>query len=146
MGSLEPQFFQRLCLTLGGEELLSQGAKQDAPSQKAFKASLEALFAQKSFADWQLIFSDKDACVEPVLTFSEACENEQIRARSMVVSVPASADQAIDQIACPIKMSRCRPRYDYTGVSLGKHNHDILQEIGIDDSLRDALESSKAMG
>jgi crotonobetainyl-CoA:carnitine CoA-transferase CaiB-like acyl-CoA transferase len=146
VGSLEPQFFQRLCLVLGGEELLHLGTKQDAVSQKAFKASLEELFRQKGLADWQAIFSDQDACVEPVLTFSEACENEQIKARGMVVSVPTTAGQTIDQIASPIKMSRCKPRYDYAGVALGEHNNDVLRGVGIDESLRAALQASKAMG
>jgi crotonobetainyl-CoA:carnitine CoA-transferase CaiB-like acyl-CoA transferase len=135
-----------LCLALGGEELLRLGSKQDAISQKAFKVSLEKLFKQKSLADWQALFFDKDACVEPVLTFSEACENEQIKARGMVVSVPISADQAVDQIASPIKMSRCRPRYDYAGVALGEHNNQVLQELGVEKRLRDALQTSKAMG
>ncbi len=64
----------------------------------------------------------------------------------MVISVPISADQAVDQIANPIKMSLCRPRYDYAGVALGEHNNDVLQEIGVDESLRDALRTSTAMG
>ena len=146
VGSLEPQFFQRFCLALGGEELLRLGTKQDAISEKAFKASLEELFRLKSLADWQAIFFDKDACVEPVLTFSEACENEQIKARGMVVSVPISADQTVDQIASPIRMSRCRPRYDYAGVALGEHNNQVLQELCVEKRLRDALQTSKAMG
>ena len=40
----------------------------------------------------------------------------------------------------------CRPRYDYAGVALGEHNNDVLQEIGVEDSLRDALQTSNAMG
>lgn len=146
VGSLEPQFFQRLCLTLGGEELLQLATKQDASSQKAFKQSLEERFKQKSLAHWQSIFSDKDACVEPVLKFSEACHNEQIKARGMVVAVPISSDQAIDQIANPIKMSTCEPRYDYAGVRLGEHNSEVLDELGIDPGLREALLASNAMG
>jgi crotonobetainyl-CoA:carnitine CoA-transferase CaiB-like acyl-CoA transferase len=64
----------------------------------------------------------------------------------MVVSVPTTAGQTIDQIASPIKMSRCRPRYDYAGVALGEHNNEVLRGAGIDESLRAALQASKAMG
>jgi alpha-methylacyl-CoA racemase len=126
--------------------LLSQGAKQDPARQKAFKQTLEDIFRQKSLAQWQVIFADKDACVEPVLKFSEACDNEQLKARGMIVSVPHSDGSSIDQIAHPIKMSLCQPQYQYGGVKLGEHNDQILDELEIHESVKEALIASKAMG
>ena len=146
VGSLEPQFFERLCMALGGEELLKQGAKQDAARQRAFKQTLEKSFRAKTLKEWQAFFADKDACVEPVLKLSEACQNEQIVERGMVVSVPTSEGKCIDQIANPIKMSRCQPRYKYAGVKLGENNNQILDEVEIDKTLREALVTSRAMG
>jgi alpha-methylacyl-CoA racemase len=146
VGSLEPQFFERLCMTLGGEELLTQGAKQDPARQKAFKQTLEDIFRQKSLAEWQVVFADKDACVEPVLKFSEACNNEQVRERGMVVPVPHSDGSTIDQIAHPIKMSQCQPRYEYVGVKLGEHNEQVLDQVGVDEDFRSTLLASRAMG
>ena len=145
VGSLEPQFFERLCITLGGEALLSQGAKQDPARQAAFKQTLEGVFKTKTLAQWQTIFSDQDACVEPVLRFSEACKHEQIRARDMVVSVPYADGSTVDQIAHPIKMSLSKPIYKHVGVKLGEHNEQILDEMNIDGSLRDTLLSSRGM-
>lgn len=146
VGSLEPQFFERLCMALGGEELLNQGSKQDAARQRAFKKTLEKLFREKTLKEWQTIFADKDACVEPVLKLSEACKNEQIVERSMVVSVPTLEGRSIEQVGNPIKMSRCQPRYQYAGVKLGEHNDQVLEELAIDRSLREELLSSRAMG
>ncbi|MEH6570424.1 MAG: CaiB/BaiF CoA-transferase family protein [Halioglobus sp.] len=146
VGSLEPQFFERLCLILGGEELLKQGVKQDPARQKAFKKTLEAIFKTKTMAQWQTIFSDHDACVEPVLQFSEACKHEQIQEREMVVSVPHSNGSSVEQIAHPIKMSASKPMYRHVGVKLGEHNEQILDELNVDAEKREALLSSRGMG
>lgn len=146
VGSLEPQFFERLCMTLGGKDLMSQGAKQDPARQRAFKLRLEAIFKTKSLEQWQEVFSDKDACVEPVLKFSEAAKHEQIRERGMVVSVPYADGSTVEQIAHPIKMSLTKPIYRHVGVELGEHNEQILDELNIDGSLREALLSSRGMG
>ena len=146
VGSLEPHFFERLCTTLGGEELLSQGAKQDPARQKAFKRSLQNIFRKKTLKEWRGIFSDKDACVEPVLKFSEACRNEQIQAREMLTEVPGGNGEDLWQIAHPIKMSGCKPRYRFAGVKLGEHNQELLDELGISPELRESLLKSEAMG
>jgi crotonobetainyl-CoA:carnitine CoA-transferase CaiB-like acyl-CoA transferase len=146
VGSLEPQFFERLCMTLGGMQLLNQGVRQDPASQRVFKQTLQRIFKSKTLEHWRSVFADKDACVEPVLKFSEAASNPQIRQREMVVAVPHSNGSMIDQIAHPIKMSRCEPRYQFTGVKLGEHNSQILDELEITDTLRQALIESKAMG
>jgi crotonobetainyl-CoA:carnitine CoA-transferase CaiB-like acyl-CoA transferase len=146
VGSLEPHFFQRLCMTLGGEALCSEGAKQDPARQRAFKARLAEIFKGKTFREWCEIFADQDACVEPVLKFSEACRNEQIQHRGMVVPVPTEAGAQVEQIAHPIKMSRCKPVYRFAGGRLGAHNREVLEETGLDDSARERLLASGAMG
>jgi alpha-methylacyl-CoA racemase len=146
VGSLEPHFFEQLCVTLGGEELLSQGAKQDPARQRAFKQTLQRIFKEKTLKEWCSIFAEKDACVEPVLKFSEACRNEQMQARSMVVPVPSGDGSTLNQIAHPIKMSRCKPRYQYAGVTLGEHNREVLDEFNITSDLKEALIGSEAMG
>jgi len=146
VGSLEPHFFEQLCMALGGKDLLNQGAKQDPARQRAFKQTLQRIFKEKTLKEWCSVFSEKDACVEPVLKFSEACRNEQMQARKMVVPVPCGDGETLDQIAHPIKMSRCEPRYQYAGVSLGEHNREILNEFKITSEVKEALISSGAMG
>ena len=146
VGSLEPHFFERLCTTLGGEELLSQGSKQDPARQRAFKQTLQGIIKEKTLKEWSEIFADKDACVEPVLKFSEACRNEQVQAREMLVSVPSGNGSNLKQIAHPIKMSNSEPKYQYAGVRLGEHNREILDELAISTELKEALLGSEAMG
>jgi alpha-methylacyl-CoA racemase len=42
-------------------------------------------FASKTRDEWADVFAGTDACVTPVLTWTEAAENEHLRARSTVM-------------------------------------------------------------
>ena len=64
----------------------------------------------------------------------------------MVVQVPHSNGATIDQIAHPVKMSRCPPKYQFTGVKLGEHNEQILAELGLDDATMEALYDDRVFG
>lgn len=85
VGSLEPQFSSRLCDTLGLGELKSYALSQKPEHQQELKAAIKQKIAARSLAEWQEVFAEVDACVEPVLTIEEAAEHPQLQARGMVV-------------------------------------------------------------
>ena len=85
VGSLEPQFSSRLCDTLGLGELKSYALSQKPEHQQELKAAIKQKIAARSLAEWQEVFAEVDACVEPVLTIEEAAEHPQLKARGMVV-------------------------------------------------------------
>ncbi len=87
VGSLEPQFSSRLCDTLGLPEIKSFALSQNPEHQQKMKAALKEKIAEQTLAQWQEIFADQDACVEPVLTISEAAEHPQLKGRGMVIGV-----------------------------------------------------------
>jgi len=60
---------------------------------------------EKTLAEWQEIFAGQDACVEPVLTISEAAEHPQLKARGMVIEVDRGDGEVQKQIGRPIKFS-----------------------------------------
>ncbi|MBW0149146.1 CaiB/BaiF CoA transferase family protein [Marinobacter arenosus] len=103
IGSLEPQFSARLCETLGLSEMKSFALSQNPEHQQALKAALKEKILEKTLAEWQDIFADQDACVEPVLTISEAAEHPQLKARGMVVEVDRGDGERQRQVAMPIK-------------------------------------------
>ena len=84
VGAIEPQFFAQLLTGLG----LS---RDDVPGQLEIAAYPEMLrmfterFASKTRDKWTEIFAGTDACVTPVLTWTEAAENEHLKARSTVM-------------------------------------------------------------
>ncbi|MDO3722708.1 CaiB/BaiF CoA-transferase family protein [Marinobacter sp. chi1] len=103
IGSLEPQFSARLLDTLGLSEMKNFALSQNAEHQQALKAALAEKIAQKTLSQWQDIFRDQDACVEPVLSISEAAEHPQLKARNMVVEVDRGDGTLQRQLGQPIR-------------------------------------------
>ena len=103
VGSLEPQFSARLCDTLGLPELKNLALSQNPAHQRQLKEALKTRFAEKTLAEWQVVFADVDACVEPVLTIAEAAEHPQLKARGMVIEVDRGDGKMQRQIGKPIR-------------------------------------------
>ncbi len=146
VGGLEPQFLQRLCETIGRPELGELGLSPDPRDQQRLRDTFTEVFASKTFAQWQAIFADVDACVEPVLSILEAAEHPQLKARAMVVEVPTGDGARQKQIAAPIKFSRHAASYRHTGAELGAHTEEVLRQAGYDALEIAALRASGALG
>jgi crotonobetainyl-CoA:carnitine CoA-transferase CaiB-like acyl-CoA transferase len=125
VGSLEPQFSARLCDALDIPEMKSFALSQNPEHQQTIREALKAAFAQKTLAQWQNLFADLDACVEPVLTITEAADHPQIKARNMVIEVAKGDSGFQRQIGHPIKFSATPCESRYTGRSLGADNEEI---------------------
>jgi alpha-methylacyl-CoA racemase len=126
VAAVEPQFYAALLegLGLAGEELPDQ---QDASQWPAMKERFAAIFHTRTREEWMEIFEGLDACVAPVLTFSEAVCHPHLQARSTYVDVEG------------IVQPGPAPRFDRTPASLdrppapaGYHTDEILAEAGYD--------------
>ena len=133
VGSLEPKFFTGLCELTGHPEL------KTLRCQQTLKERLKAIFREKTFVQWQAIFAAADLCVEPVLSFDEACEHPQLIARDMVVEVPHPVTGTQQQIGCPIKFSAYQPDYKASGGKIGSHGQQVLEDLGLNQQDIDAL-------
>ncbi len=85
-GAIEPQFFAELLKGLGlaAEEVPNQF---DIGGYPQMHKIFTERFASKTRDEWSAIFAGTDACVTPVLTWTEAAVNEHLRARSAVVDI-----------------------------------------------------------
>ncbi len=84
VGAIEPQFYAKLLdgLGLSADDLPHQLDPDSFPQMhKLFTEQ----FATKTRDEWAEIFAGTDACVTPVLTWSEAAETEHLRARSTIL-------------------------------------------------------------
>jgi alpha-methylacyl-CoA racemase len=100
VGAIEPQFFSALLEGLGL-------APDDVPAQRD-KASYPQMreiftqrFASRSRDEWARTFAGTDACVTPVLTWGEAASDENLRARSTLITA-----HGVDQAAPAPRFSR----------------------------------------
>lgn len=144
VGSLEPQFMQQLCSALGRPELAELGLRPD--KQEMLKDEIRKAFEQRDAAEWREIFAALDACVEPLLSFSEAVEHPQIKARELVVEVPQDGKPAQRQLAHPIKFSAGVPSPRHIGAPLGAHNQEVLLGLGYSLEQIADLRQAKVIG
>ena len=130
VGSLEPDFMKRLCTALGLEELASLGLSPQPAQQKRLKDALTVEFEKHDFAELCALFAGLDACVEPVLSLSEAVQHPQMQARELVTEVPRGDGTSQVQMACPLKFSQSLPQPRHIGATLGQHTDQVLDELG----------------
>lgn len=145
VGCLEPQFLQAFCQALGRPELAARGLSQRAEDQQALKEAFAREIERHSLADCQALFADLDACVEPVLSFSEALQHPQIAARGLVTEVPGPSGP-LRQLACPLKFSAGLPPPRHSGAAPGEHGEQVLRELGYDEARIQDLRACGAMG
>lgn len=129
VGSLEPQFRKLLCEAIGLKDMFELSISNEQEHIKSFKEMVKNAFLTKNFDEWQVIFEQFEACVEPVLTLAEACEHPQMIERDMIIDVPDLNGGYQKQIACPIKSSVFSPRYNHVGLDPGKSNDEVFGKI-----------------
>ncbi len=140
VGSLEPAFMQQLCAALGRPELAALGL------DPALKQALQVEFEKRSFDELCELFATVDACVEPVLSFSEALEHPQLKARELVSQVPRGDGSAQAQMACPLKFSEGLPEPRHIGVAVGAHSDEVLVELGLSTQRIGELRQARVVG
>jgi len=139
VGGLEPQFFMQFCNAIGKPHLASKGMVTVPEVVAETRREIAEAMKQKTFAEWQAVFLALDSCTEPVLSFAEACEHPQIKARGMLVDVPKPGGGTQRQIASAIRFSTTKPRYDFIGAPLGAHTREILAAAGVSEEQQAAL-------
>lgn len=134
VGSLEPHFRKLLCEALDIPEIIDVTFNDSHYTQMRFKDAICDAFKTKTFDEWLDVFNeDFHGCVEPVLTFEEACEHPQIVSRGMLVDVPTRDGSTQKQIGTAIKFEGVEPVYKFVGAKMGAHTTNVLQEIGYDE-------------
>ena len=146
VGSLEPAFMQQLCEALGRPELAAHGLSPRPEQQKALKLALQVEFEKRSFEQLCELFAGVDACVEPVLSLSEAVEHPQLKARTLISQVPRGDGSTQAQIACPLKFSEGLPEPRHIGAAVGAHTDEVLEELGLSAQRIAELRRAKVIG
>ncbi len=126
VGSLEPQFFKAMVTALGREDL----ADKQMSGGRELKEALQAEFEKKTRKEWEAVFKEVDACVEPVLSVAEMAEHPLTKAREMVVDVPRPDGTTQRQVGSPYKMERTPAEYRFAGAAPGAHTRQVLEEAG----------------
>ena len=100
VGAIEPQFFAELVAGLGLSTDEVPGQLEIGSYPRMFEI-FTARFASKTREEWATIFAGTDACVTPVLTWSEAADDPHLSARATVIN-----NGGVDQAAPAPRFSR----------------------------------------
>lgn len=128
VGAVEERFYAQLLdkLGLAGEDLPKQHDRRGWP---ILRERFEAVFLTRTRDEWCAVFEGSDACVAPVLSFSEAPHHPQHRARGSFVESggaiqPAPAPRFS---ATPSKLSPPAP-------ARGEGGREALRAWGFDEA------------
>ncbi|PKN69246.1 MAG: carnitine dehydratase [Deltaproteobacteria bacterium HGW-Deltaproteobacteria-12] len=127
-GGMEPQFFAAFCQAIGRPDLIAGGLMP--PDLARVKEDLRAVICGKTRMEWECIFANVEACVEPVISLPEAIDSALARERGWTVEVALPDGTTVRQPACPFKFSATPPGYGNTGVTAGTHNRKVFLDLG----------------
>ncbi|MCY1339043.1 Acetyl-CoA:oxalate CoA-transferase [compost metagenome] len=137
IGPVEQRFYAELLQRLGldASELPAQYDRSGWP---VLRQRFEAVFQSRTRDEWCAAFEGSDACVAPVLEFSEAPQHPHHRARGSFIEVdgvvqPAPAPRFL---GTPSEVVRSAP-------ARGQHGAAALRDWGFDD---DGIAQLQAMG
>ncbi|UYP45949.1 Formyl-CoA:oxalate CoA-transferase [Candidatus Lokiarchaeum ossiferum] len=130
IGSLEQKFWFQLCDTLGLSELKSQLNVLEDEKEKIYSL-LSQKFSTKTQEEWKSIFHKVQACVSPVLEYSEAINHEQLRFRNMITEEFHPHFGKILNLGTPIKYSRTPLSIRKSAPLAGEDTNEILNEFQI---------------
>lgn len=130
VGALEPQF-HALLLEKAGLPDDHQETQNDERQWAARHVSYAAAFRCKTRDQWADVFMDSDACVAPVLTFSEAQFHPHMAARQTIL-----APDGIAQAAPAPRFSRTPAAMPKSPTAIGADTDDALEGLGYDAKAR----------
>lgn len=137
VGIIEVKFWREFCKGLGRDDLIPKQFEQGIKREGVFD-EIQKEFLKKTQRDWMDIFINLDACVMPVKSFREACEDPQIKARNMVVEMDHPKLGKIQNVASPIKYSRTPLKIRSFAPKIGQNTKEVLRSLGYsDDKIRD---------
>lgn len=145
VGALEPKFFMMFTQAIGKPHLAGSFAAVGPAVADAKKEISEAI-ATRTLAQWQEVFSEVKCCVEPVLTPSEAVQQDLFIARGMIVDVPRPDGSTSRQVGNPIKLSANPPVFRHIAHEPGQDADEVLAQAGFDAEAIVQLRAAKVVG
>ena len=108
-------------------------------NRDALVASMNAVLAKRSRAEWVAAFDAAGVPVGPVHTIGEAVEHPQMLARGMIVETEHPHAGRTKSLGCPIHFSDTPTQVTRAAPLLGEHTRELLREYGYAEGEIDAL-------
>ena len=139
LASLEPKFWMQFSAGIGHSVDMSDLVPGE--HQIALKEKLAGVFAAKTQAEWVQFASERDCCLEPVLSPEEAAKDAHLAARKMFFTLD-SPWGPIPQMRTPLTAT---DRAHAPPPRSGEHTDDVLRDGGLSDAEIAKLRESGAV-
>jgi len=141
LGALEPKFWTAFANAVGLDPTLD--ALVPGSHQPALKASVAAVIAGRTRAEWEAFSRTHDCCLEPVLEPHELPGDAQHQHRGVFFETAGFGGEPMLAFRTPVgagaDQSHTPPR------AAGADTREVLREAGIDDARIEALAASGAI-
>jgi alpha-methylacyl-CoA racemase len=134
LGALEHKFLKAFCEGVGLE--FDLGALLPGPHQMELRARYQAIFQERTRAQWERFAAERDCCLEPVLEPDELFSDPHLEARRVFIDPHGERPT---QFRTPVTPSDLSPR---PAPGRGEHTVQILQEAGFSADEIHALSDS----
>jgi len=136
IGSIEPQFYA-LLIEKAGLDSEEYSAQMDRSRWPEYKSKLEAVFKEKTRAEWCELMEGTDVCFAPVLSLTEAAEHPHNKHRATFVE----SDGMLQPAPAP-RFSRTQPELGVPSRIPGEDSQNVLKSAGFsDDEIQSLIES-----
>ncbi len=130
LACFEHSFWVNLCKAIGREDLAAYDSPDDQAQRDWAIAELQKVFITKTRDEWWEFLRPLNTCVAPVLDYDEACQNEQVRARNMVMEFDHPQFGSIRQIGIVAKLSDTPGSVRSLGTPAGASTDEVLSWLG----------------
>ncbi|MEM9529367.1 MAG: CaiB/BaiF CoA-transferase family protein [Pseudomonadota bacterium] len=131
----EPKFVQNLLQAWDRMDLYDLCARGPGAHQQPVIEFLQSRFIEKTQAEWNAWFAERDICYAPVLSLKEAHEDPHAEARGMSLT---DAD-GLRHVGNPIHFAEEPARLRFAPPALGEHTEAVFADLGYDAAKISAL-------
>ena len=135
LGGSEIKFAENLLTALGRPDLIDACRQPPGTVQYPVMDFLRGAFAEKTQAEWEQWFDDKDVCFGPVRHLHEAYADPFMTESGMLLH----DEQGNEHINNPIRFSKEPHRVNFHAPGQGEHSAEILRSLGYDEQTINAF-------
>ncbi len=121
LGSLEPKFWQGVCMLLGKPDWMPRMMPIPEEVEK-LKQDLQAIFSTKTRDEWVALADPLDVCLTPILDMDEVEKDKHLNEREMFFEVEHSDYGKVKGINQPFKFSETPAKPSWAAPLMGEDN------------------------
>lgn len=127
VGTIEPKFWQQLCVLLGCEDLSDR--QFDFDHGEELQERLAAAIRTKTQSQWLELIGSEEFCVTPVCSLAEALESDLTRQSAMLTKQQEDIG-TLQYVQPAIGLSDMPGSIRRRAPLLGEHTTEVLEQLG----------------